>query len=156
MTGKESLDRLMRRVRKQDGGCWEWTGANNGLGYGVFRMGGKRFYAHRYSYERHVGPIPDGMFVCHKCDNPACVRPDHLFIGTQADNLGDMKRKGRSCFGSRNGNAKVGADDVARIRQQYHGRYTRPSLREIGEEYGLSLQQVYRIASHKRWASDAR
>lgn len=80
-------------------GCWEWMGSYFGTGYGQFtvRMGRtrKNWIAHRYAWARTFGPIPDGLWVLHRCDNPKCVRPDHLFLGTHADNMADMKAKGR-------------------------------------------------------------
>ncbi len=84
-------------------GCWIWLGATANCGYGELRMKGVRTRAHRYSYELFKGPIPKGLFVCHSCDVPACVNPDHLWVGTQKDNLADMVRKERSASGSRNG-----------------------------------------------------
>ena len=75
-------------------GCWLWTGPSSD-GYGDFRIGGKRILAHRLSYELHIGPIPDGMFVCHKCDVRCCINPAHLFAGTSGDNALDMYAKGR-------------------------------------------------------------
>lgn len=87
--------RFWSHVDKTDG-CWLWTGADKGaLGHGRFYVKGKRTKVHRFSWELANGPIPPGLFVLHRCDNGACVRPDHLFLGTQADNIRDMDSKGR-------------------------------------------------------------
>jgi hypothetical protein len=89
--------RFWSKVTLAPSGCWEWQAARNEAGYGVIGYGpGKTTLAHRVSYILCVGPIPDGMFVCHSCDNPRCVRPTHLWLGDNAANLRDMARKGRS------------------------------------------------------------
>ena len=101
------------------GDCWEWQGAKN-KGYGVIEHQGKAYRTHRLSYEWFIEHIPEGMSVCHKCDNPACIRPDHLFVGTQQDNMDDMKAKGRgaNCIhkGTKNGRSKLTQHDVDLIR----------------------------------------
>jgi hypothetical protein len=81
---------------KENGECLEWVGSYTPQGYGrTSRKWGKQHLAHRLSYIQNVGPIPDGRCICHKCDNPACVRPEHLFVGTHKDNIVDMVKKGR-------------------------------------------------------------
>lgn len=92
------IERLRRYVDASNpDACWEWTGYRNNRGYGKI----DRAYAHRTSYEVHVGPIPDGMEVMHSCDNPPCINPRHLSLGTHLDNMRDMARKGRSRRGRR-------------------------------------------------------
>ena len=78
------------------GVCWIWTGRKNSKGYGVVKILYKRYFTHRKAWELAYGPIPEGMNVLHKCDTPACGRPTHLFLGTQEDNMHDMKKKGRA------------------------------------------------------------
>lgn len=93
-------DRFWLKAQKSDG-CWEWQGQRNHRGYGDFSIVYKRWKAHRYSWFLANGSIPDGMKVLHRCDNTSCVRPDHLFVGTQKDNVHDAIQKGRLNFGRR-------------------------------------------------------
>jgi len=90
------MKRFWDKVNKTDN-CWEWTGAIR-QGYGCLKIDGKTIDAHRYSYVIHFGPIPDGMCILHKCDNRKCVKPDHLFLGTYADNHKDMCNKKRDAY----------------------------------------------------------
>lgn len=143
-------NRFWPKVSKSDG-CWEWTGCCDSKGYGQIGTGGKHGidYAHRVSYEMHNGPIPEGLHVLHRCDNPPCVRPDHLFIGTHTDNMQDMWAKGRGkCDGAgrkgeANGNHKLTDGQVTEIRSR---NLNGESQRSLGREYGVSKTMVGLIA----------
>jgi hypothetical protein len=95
-------------------GCWEWTASVAGKGYGQIKLPGERrqIYAHRLSYLIHYGHLADDLLICHTCDNPKCVKPSHLFVGTPADNLQDMKAKDRHLHGTRNKKSKLSDDQV--------------------------------------------
>ncbi len=142
--------RFWQRVNKTDG-CWLWIGLIGTRGYGKIGAGGVRgptLLAHRVSWELHFGPIPDGMFVCHHCDNPACVRPDHLFLGKPRDNTADMFAKGRAnpprgeaCPWSR-----LTAQQVGEIR----GRRGE-SPKKLATEYGVSVGAITGIFRGVNW-----
>lgn len=98
----EVIDRFLAKVQVQPDGCWVWTAAlRDGYPYGVFCFDGKTYRAHRFSYLLYRGEIPEGQHVCHSCDNPTCVNPHHLFLGTQSDNIQDCLEKGRFNHGTR-------------------------------------------------------
>lgn len=97
---QDPIPRFWARVQKSDG-CWLWTGCVTAQGYGEMSVNGHPTTMHRYSYELHHGPIPKGLFVCHTCDVKRCVRPDHLYAGTVADNARDAVQRGRTNKGKR-------------------------------------------------------
>ncbi len=129
--------------------CWLWLAATNAAGYGRFRVSPSMELAHRVSWEVFKGPIPDGMNVCHDCDTPACVNPDHLFLGTQADNLADMTRKGRRRGGGgagiKNGRAKLTERDVLDI------RLSEETCVALGRRYGVNHVAISRVRRRESW-----
>lgn len=142
-------DRFWEKVVKSDG-CWVWQAATF-QGYGVFgRADGQSVRAHRMSWEMHNGPIPDGLNVLHHCDNPPCVRPDHLFLGTTADNQQDMRSKHREAKGGTHGRRKLSQDQADGIRVAYQqGR----KLREVAQQYGVSEATVSLIGRGLKWGT---
>jgi hypothetical protein len=145
-----AAERFQRFIAKSDG-CWIWTGGRDQKGYGCFA--GRK--AHRWSWELHNGPIPPGMLACHHCDNPPCVNPAHLFLGTAKDNSADMVAKGRvkrPCLGKKGAdghNAKLTDDDVREIRRL---SALGLSTRKIGHRFGVSKFPVSEILRGKTWA----
>ena len=129
--------------------CWPWTGTQNAsLGYGQIGRGGMgagMAYAHRVSYELANGAIPDGMCVLHRCDNPPCVNPAHLYLGTIADNNRDAKAKGRTALGERNGQAKLTDEQVREIRR-IHGSGG-VTQRSLARKFGVQFMQISRIVN---------
>lgn len=158
--GRVNVDRFWVRVERGEG-CWTWTGArqrrqNGALSYGLAPLGRRGAYglAHRVAHELTHGPIPSGLVVCHTCDNPICVRPDHLFLGTQADNLADMRRKGRAHFnrfptGVTHPKAKVTPEIVLEIRRLWDDGGL--SAAKIGERFGIHAATVHKIATRQTW-----
>lgn len=123
--------------------CWERQAYRLKRGYGLFRINYKSWLAHHVAWILTFGPIPKGLLVCHKCDNPSCVNPYHLFIGTQADNIQDAVRKGRM-------NTKLTEEDVLDIRKWYaEGGWTR---QELADAFDISRSQVSRIIFRKQWS----
>jgi len=130
-------------------GCWIWTGALNGGGYGSMTINSESVRAHRYSYELHIGPIPPQMFVCHSCDVRSCVNPDHLFLGTNQDNMQDCVNKGRISRGEDRHNAKLTPDLVGEIRERYLAGETQHFL---AKEYNMCQSTISRVCAEKYWS----
>ena len=145
---------LMHRCRLAENGCWEWTSTTKN-GYGVFESSGismpalksKKRGAHQVSYEAYHGVIPSGLVVRHTCDNPLCVNPDHLILGTQADNVADREARGRrkDINGEKIGTAKLTAKDILEIRASSE------SLTVLAKRYGVHKSNISAIRSGKSW-----
>ncbi len=132
---------------KRETGCWEWTECRDSNGYGLFFRGaGKSRLAHRASWEFKNGPIESGWFVLHRCDNPCCVNPDHLFLGSQQDNIMDMVRKQRNQRGSRRPAAKLTEDVVRSIRSTTDKSHT-----QIAREFGVARSVITNVINRKAW-----
>jgi len=145
-------ERIKKHCVNNDSGCWIWTGAKRN-GYGRLIVGsrsdGSRHSetAHRYSWLVFKGEIPAGYFVCHHCDNPACVNPEHLFLGTRQDNVDDRERKDRNnhFLGEKSPTSKFTEKDVTYIRG------SDKSSRELARFYGVNKSSVQAIRNGKTW-----
>lgn len=161
----EEIKRFFAKVDKS-GDCWEWRGSLAPNGYGqFFRKSGSR-QAHRISWELENGPIKNGLFVCHHCDNRKCIRPSHLFLGTHSDNMRDMERKGRGNLEARKRAAKTmlrkrrvlrGEENTQRKLTKEQAELAKACPRKRGaatrmaEAFGVSLTVITDIRNGKRW-----
>ncbi len=141
-------ERFWSRVKKSDG-CWEWLGTTDPYGYGQFSTKTCRL-AHRFSWEIHNGPIPDGLFVLHTCDNPPCSNPNHLFLGTHQDNAQDRAKKNRSYhpYGEKNRQAKLTNEKVTAIINRHKLGESRTSLMEA---FNISRSVIAKIVTKQGW-----
>lgn len=157
MAGKAARpvsERFFEKVEPvTESGCWLWTASTNRSGYGQFMIKPRPYLAHRVSWSLLRGSIPEGMHVLHKCDTPACVNPDHLFLGTDADNVKDMYAKGRQGLGNRlcgerHGMAKIPVDVVKAVFLADSG-----TQKQIAERFGITESSVNAIRSGRQWSS---
>ena len=129
-------------------GCWEWKKARNVGGYGFFWYKNKQMMAHRVSWFMTMGAIPTGLLVLHKCDNPCCVRPTHLFLGTYKDNSEDRDRKGRGATGIKNPKSKLNPELVDDIRKRFnHGE----QIKSIANSLSLSHGCISHVVHKRTW-----
>ena len=147
------MDRFWSNINKEtEKGCWEWTGGLNFSGYGRIYYDKKRVFAHRFSYELHYGKFDTNLVVMHICDNTKCVNPEHLRLGTQADNVYDMVNKNRhvKLKGSDNGFCKLNDEEVKEIKNYlknyYYGMY-----RELGRKYNVKYNTISNIHQNITW-----
>lgn len=159
MRKEDPVIRFWRSVNQEGpvcprlGRCWVWTKHLGRRNKGIIWVGGQPIYASRFSYEQFVGEIPEGMYVCHKCDNPHCVRPSHLFVGSQDDNMKDMKSKGRANrpTGETNGRAKLTDEAVNFIRSNYVARSPEFSQSRLAAMFNVSVITIQQVLYRKRW-----
>lgn len=143
---KERIESKVSRI--PEAGCWVWMGSTQVRGYGELISNKRKYLAHRASYEAFVGKIPKGMYVCHACDNVSCVNPNHLFLGTQKQNLEDMASKGRSTRGSKNPMSKLNETQVKLIKLALAEGMTSSMLAAM---YQTTPSNIQLIATGKRW-----
>jgi len=133
--------------------CWNWVGdklkSNGKWSYGRFWLNGKTVYAHRVSWILNKGDIPNNICVCHKCDNPLCVNPDHLFLGTYSDNIKDAVDKKRMAYGIKSPNSKLTDGMVINIREMYKNEnYTQ---KQLADEFGVDRTTIARVVNRETW-----
>jgi len=142
-------NRFSSKIKKSENGCWKWTGAKISTGYGALYVDGTIQLSHRLSYEFYNGKIPKGFHVCHHCDNPECVNPKHLFLGTDLDNSIDCIKKGRNAKGEKQGLHKLTTEQVKYIKQNYIP-YKIP-LRHFAKKYAVDEKTIHRVITGECW-----
>lgn len=141
--------RFMAKVQKTTG-CWVWIGGGAGDGYGMFKRDRRQHLAHRRAYEVFVGPIPAGMVVMHACDVRRCVNPDHLRVGTTAENIADKVAKNRHAKGEGNGQSRLTETQVREIRAAYRPWVT--GYGRLAKRYGVTREAIKDIVRRATWA----
>jgi hypothetical protein len=142
---------LTTNIIVTSGQCWEWQKARDKAGYGLSSWKGLTMKATRVSWIAFRGPLKPADWVLHKCDNPPCINPQHLYIGTAADNARDRKIRGRGAKGERHGCAKLTAAEVQEIRALYRGRGHGPSYETLMRQFGVSKSTIAHIAKGQTW-----
>jgi hypothetical protein len=149
----KDIDRFINKINKGNE-CWEWNGGKSKFGYGrffiLFGLTEKTYYSHRIAYELYTNQlVPEGLCVCHKCDNPSCVNPKHLFIGTTQDNTKDKINKGRQIRGEKIGASSLSYSIINKIRKLYMtGKYTQ---KQLAIKFFTTQGNVGKIIRNELW-----
>lgn len=143
--------RLLKKIKKKKSGCWEWQSGKGTNGYGVSSINGKNMQAHRHFYLVFKGNIPKEKQINHKCDNPSCVNPDHLWVGSQKENMEDKKNKGRCADkrGEKHHLSRFVEDDVKKIREMYKYGVTQKIISKV---FKCDPSNISYIVRNKRWS----
>lgn len=147
------IDRIQSKYEAvTETGCWIWTASTNSAGYGQISMPGRPMLAHRVCWEFYNGQIPDGKFICHKCDTPSCVNPSHMFVGDHHANMADMRRKGRaakveSAKGEKNNSSKINNETALAIFNAVGPQ------KEICRRFNVSRSTLQAIKYGRQWSS---
>ena len=145
------LERFLNKIKKMPSGCWEWQGGIDKYGYGIFSLLKKLRKAHRVSWEYNKGLIPQGLLVCHTCDNPPCVNPSHLWLGTVKDNSLDSVNKNRPPRGERNKASKLKEAEVLWIIKNYKKGSREFSIRSMAQKFEVAKNTIFLIVNKKKW-----
>jgi len=147
---EKTFQRFWTKVKKgEPDQCWEWQAYCQKSGYGWFALNGSQELAHRLSYIQANGEIPEGMFVCHRCDNPKCVNPNHLFLGTPLENHLDMRSKNRNAKGQQSPNSKLTEDDARTIVHLYIS--CQKNQYQLANDFGVHLITINDILKGRTW-----
>lgn len=150
---QEKIKRFWKKVQKAGpNDCWLWKGCKNSRGYGLFTWHKPAQLAHRVSYEIEYGTIDNKLLCCHTCDNPLCVNPKHLFLGTARENLADCVRKNRSINGAKNHNCKLNKLIVKKIREEHFGKLKLP-INKLAEKYNVSPSTIWAVIKNITWST---
>lgn len=144
----ELKQRLIQKTVINENGCWLWTGCTKQFDYGVVRAKRKNYLAHRLAYEIFKNELPGNKYVCHSCDTPRCINPDHLFLGTQTENMFDAKTKKRMKSGEDHYSTKLSKKDVEEIRVLVGMKF---SQRKLAKLFSVSQSCIGQIARKQRW-----
>lgn len=149
MFTEKTIKRFIAKIQiNPETECWEWTAGLTTDGYGKFNVGGQTMRAHRFSWFLYRGDIPDNLIIRHKCDNPKCVNPTHMELGTISDNVQDRVSRGRGANGERNGSSKLTENDIHAIRNMFLDGYNNS---QIAKHFGVDGSAISQIRRGLKW-----